>query len=83
MHEGMIRHNARLVPCETAFQTWYTPGCRNNMIHPHSCMSFMYTLSSSSSSVLYTHIHIFSEYKTFSTIASLSLFYLFFLEDKT
>ena len=46
-------------------------------------MSFMYTLSSSSSSVLYTHIHIFSEYKTFSTRASLSLFYLLFLEDKT
>ena len=44
---------------------------------------FMYTLSSSSSSVLYTHIHIFSEYKTFFTRASLSLFYLFFLEDKT
>ena len=38
------------------------------------CMSFMYihVLSSPSSSVFYTHIHMFSEYKTFSRIASLS-----------
>ena len=26
--EGMICHDARLVPCVTVFQTWYTPGCR-------------------------------------------------------
>ena len=37
-HYGMICHNARLVPCVTVFQTWYTPGCRKkNMVHPHSC----------------------------------------------
>ena len=32
--EGMICHNARLVPCVIVFRTWYTPECRRKHCTP-------------------------------------------------
>ena len=67
----LVGYNKSLLSANNNVLYMGANNCHVPSLTPYNCMSLIYTLSPPSFSVLYNQAHIFSDYKTFSRIASL------------